>query len=66
MHAWCAGWLAGVAAELVFSSKKVLAMDFRHCQVLDPVGDAVAFPKFWKDRRNYQYDRRIWNFLDRP
>ena len=54
MHAWCAGWLAGVAAELVFSSKKVLAMDFRHCQVLDPVGDAVAFPKsieFWKDRR---------------
>jgi hypothetical protein len=34
-----------VAAELVFSSKKVLAMDFRHCQILDPVGDAVAFPK---------------------
>jgi hypothetical protein len=32
----------------------VLAMDFRHCQILDPVGDAVAFPKsieFWKDRR---------------
>jgi hypothetical protein len=29
-------------------------MDFRHCQILDPVGDAVAFPKsieFWKDRR---------------
>ena len=20
-------------------------MDFRHCQILDPVGDAVAFPK---------------------
>jgi hypothetical protein len=40
--------------EGVFSSKKVLAVDFRHCQVLDPVGDAVAFPKsieFWKDRR---------------
>jgi hypothetical protein len=29
-------------------------VDFRHCQVLDPVGSAVAFPKsieFWKDRR---------------
>jgi hypothetical protein len=29
-------------------------MDFRHCQILDPVGSAVAFPKsieFWKDRR---------------
>ena len=25
VHAWCAGWLAGVAAELVFSSKKVIA-----------------------------------------
>jgi hypothetical protein len=32
----------------------VMRVDFRHCQVLDPVGDAVAFPKsieFWKDRR---------------
>jgi hypothetical protein len=23
----------------------VMRVDFRHCQVLDPVGDAVAFPK---------------------
>jgi hypothetical protein len=38
----------------VFSSKKVMRVDFRHCQVLDLVGSAVAFPKsieFWKDRR---------------
>jgi hypothetical protein len=31
-------------------------VDFRHCQVLDLVGSAVAFPKsieFWKDRRRY-------------
>jgi hypothetical protein len=31
-----------------------MRVDFRHCQVLDPVGSAVAFPKsieFWKDRR---------------
>ena len=57
MHGARGTWLlAGVAAELVFSSKKVLAMDFRHCQILDPVGDAVAFPKsieFWKDRRTF-------------
>jgi hypothetical protein len=41
----------------------VLAMDFRHCQILDPVGSAVAFPKsieFWKDRRiEFWKDRRI-------
>jgi hypothetical protein len=32
----------------------VMARQFGHCQVLDPVGSAVAFPKsieFWKDRR---------------
>jgi hypothetical protein len=32
----------------------VLAGHFRRCQILDLVGDAVAFPKsieFWKDRR---------------
>eukprot|EP01047_Picozoa_sp_COSAG01_P035196 COSAG01_NODE_2684_length_7258_cov_33.765791_3_plen_90_part_00 len=43
-----------VVELLVFSSKKVLAVDFRHYQVLDLVGSAVAFPKsieFWKDRR---------------
>jgi hypothetical protein len=31
-----------------------MGVDFRHCQVLDLVGSAVAFPKsieFWKDRR---------------
>jgi hypothetical protein len=42
----------------------VLAMDFRHCQILDPVGDAVAFPKsieFWKDRRII-IDRRTAKF----
>ena len=36
-----------------------MRVDFRHCQVLDPVGSAVAFPKsieFWKDRRIlYEY-----------
>jgi hypothetical protein len=26
-------------------SKKVMARQFGHCQILDPVGDAVAFPK---------------------
>jgi hypothetical protein len=46
----------------------VLAMDFRHCQILDPVGSAVAFPKsieFWKDRRtsDKRFDRRTSSII---